>query len=348
MSVSAKTIGVDLWGGQARGAAANARTILRPVSDASLPRKSMRELFFGAYDAFVTKCRAVDEPGVAIVAVHEKTGKAQGLCVLRARVDRFVAAIVGRHDRCDLFINASEALSLRHLAIVLDPVKSWKRGDAAVRYRVLDLRTRDGFADETGRPLRGLRAEGPALLKCAGYAFFMLPVGDPTDWPASPQDAWAMLPERVYFDETEWSGRCATGSMPKMPKPGARTSTLVRTHGPHDTGVGLVRSGSAAGTLELRGSHTGGYLDVGNAELADGILLGRYPRCNGAGFSDDPSLSRVHALLIQVDDRLLLVDTSSRNGSRLRGCDDARVIEIVGETELELGTHTRVRWRWTS
>ncbi|HSN30452.1 MAG TPA: FHA domain-containing protein [Kofleriaceae bacterium] len=345
MSVSAKTIGVDLWAGQARGVAANSRTVLRPATEVSLPRRSMRELFVGAYDAFVTKCRAVDEPGVAIVAVHEKTGRAQGLVVLRARVDRFVAAIVGRHDRCDLFINASDALSLRHLAIVLDPVSSWKRGDSTVRYRVLDLRTRDGFADETGRPLRGLRAEGPALLECAGYAFFLLPVGDSTDWPAAPEDAWAMLPERVYFDEID---RCAEGSLTKLPKPGSRTSTLVRTHGPHDTGVGLVRSGSAAGTLELRGAHTGGYLDIGHAELADGILLGRYPRCNGAGFSDDPSLSRVHALLIQVDDRLLLVDTSSRNGSRLRGLPDARVIEIIGETELELGTHTRVRWRWTS
>ncbi len=345
MSVSAKTVGVDLWAGQARGVAPNARTIVRSAVEVSLPRRSMRELFYSAYDAFVTKCRAVDEPGVAIVAVHEKTGRAQGLVVLRARVDRFVAAIVGRHDRCDLFINASDALSLRHLAIVLDPVSSWKRGDSAVRYRVLDLRTRDGFSDETGRPLRGLRAEGPALLKCAGYAFFLLPVGDPTDWPAKPEDAWAMLPERVYFDEID---RCAEGSLTKLPKPGSRTSTLVRTHGPHDTGVGLVRSGSAAGTLELRGAHTGGYLDIGQAELADGILLGRYPRCNGAGFSDDPSLSRVHALLIQIDDRLLLVDTSSRNGSRLRGLPDARVIEIIGETELELGTHTRVRWRWTS
>src|SRR3569623_1487497 len=154
----------------------------------------MRELFCGAFDAFVSKCRAVDEPGVASSAVHERSGRAQGLVLLRARVDRFVAAIVGRHDRCDLFVNASEALSLRHLAIVLDPVKSWARGDANVRYRILDLRTSDGFSDETGRPLRGLRAEGPALLRVAGYARFMLPLGDASDWPAKPEDAWAMLP----------------------------------------------------------------------------------------------------------------------------------------------------------
>jgi FHA domain-containing protein len=345
VSVSAKTIGVDLWAGQARGVVPNTRTIMRPATEPSLPRKPMRELFYAAYDAFVSKCREVDEPGVAIVAVHERSGRAQGIVLLRARVERYVAAIVGRHDQCDLFLNASESMSLRQLAIVLDPVKSWKRGDAAVRYRVLDLRTSEGFCDETGRPLRGLRAEGPALLKCAGYALFMLPLGDPSDWPAKPEDAWSMLPERVYFDELE---RCAEGSLTKLPQPGRRTSTIVRTHGPRDTGVRLVSSGSAAGTLEMRGAHTGGYVDVGQQELADGILLGRYPRCNGAGFSDDPSLSRVHALLIQIDETLLLVDTSSRNGSRLRGHDDARVIEVAGETELELGSHTRMRWRWTS
>lgn len=346
MSLPAKTLAVDLWAGQARGAMPNTRTIVRQAERPVLPRRSMRELFCAAYDAFVSKCREVDEPGVAIVAVNERTGRAQGLVVLRARVERHVAAIVGRHDQCDLFLAQSDSLALRHLAIVLDPVKSWARGDATVRYRVLDLRTSEGFCDETGRPLRGLRAEGPALLRCAGYAMFMLAVGDPSDWPAKPEDAWGMLPERVYFDELD---RCAEGSFTKLPTPGRRTSTLVRTAGVRDTSVGLVKRGTAAaGTLELRGSHTGGYLEVGQQELTDGILLGRYPRCNGAGFSDDPSLSRVHALLIQIDDTLLVVDTSSRNGSRLRGSDDARVIEILGETELELGSHTRVRWRWTS
>jgi hypothetical protein len=343
---TAKTIAADLWAGQARGAVPNARTLVRSVEAPSLPRRSMRELFCGAYDAFVSKCREVDEPGVAIIAVHERSGRAQGLVRLRARVERHVAAIVGRHDRCDMYLTGSESLALRHLAIVLDPVASWKRGDATVRYRVLDLRTSDGFCDETGRPLRGLRCEGPGLLRVAGYALFLLPVGDPSDWPAKPEEAWSFLPERVYFDELE---QPAEGSITKLPKPGKRTSTIVRTPGLHDTAVGLVQRGkSAAGTLELRGAHTGGFLDIGQKELTDGVLLGRYPRCNGAGFSDDPSLSRVHALLIQIDDSLLVIDTCSRNGTRSAGHDDARVLEIVGDGELELGSHTRVRWRWTS
>jgi hypothetical protein len=341
---TAKTIAVNLWAGQARGAGVNGRTVVRPATE--LPRKSMRQRFIGAYDTFVAKCRDIDEPGIAVVAVHERTGRAQGLVTLRARVERHVAAVIGRHDQCDLYVTGSDGLALRHLAILLDPVQSWKRGDATVRYRVLDLRTTDGFSDETGRPLRGMRCEGPALLRCAGYALFLLPVGDRSDWPASPEEAWSFLPERVYFDELE---RPAEGSYTRLPQPGVRTSTIVRTPGIHDTSSGLVQQGkSAVGTLEVRGAHTGGFIDVGQQELLDGVLLGRYPRCNGAGFSDDSSLSRVHALLIQIDDSLLVVDTASRNGTRRTGHSDARIVELRGETELELGTSTRVRWRWTS
>jgi hypothetical protein len=346
VGVTAKTIGVDLWAGQARGVVPNARTIMRPADEPHLPRKSMRELFCGAYDAFASKCRAVDEPGIAIVAVHERSGRAQGLVLLRARVERYVAAIVGRHDQCDMYLTASESLALRHLAIVMDPVASWKRGDSTVRYRVLDLRTTEGFHDETGRPLRGLRCEGPGLLRVADYALFILPVGDPTDWAPDPKEAWSFLPERVYFDELE---SCGEGSFTKLPKPGAKTSSIIRMPGIRDTAVGLVQRGkTAAGTLELRGAHTGGYLDIGHKELLDGVLLGRYPRCNGAGFSDDPSLSRVHALLIQIDETLLVIDTASRNGTRRSGHSEARVVEVIGDTELVLGTSTRVRWRWTS
>ncbi|HSR96934.1 MAG TPA: hypothetical protein VLM79_07790, partial [Kofleriaceae bacterium] len=98
----------------------------------------------------------MSEPGIALVAVDEVTGRSMGLVRLLARVQRHVAAIVGRHDECDLFLNAHGRLALRHLAVVLDPVSDWRTG-ANVRYRVLDLRTTDGFIDENDRPLRGLR-----------------------------------------------------------------------------------------------------------------------------------------------------------------------------------------------
>ena len=339
----AKTVGIDLWGGQARGTAENRPTVMH-----SAPRmaRGLRELFVAAYGKFAKPCRAVDEPGIALIAVDEWTGRATGLVQLRARVARHVAAIVGRHDACDLYLTGSDDLALRHLAVVLDPVHSWTRGSSTVRYRVLDLRTQRGFCDEDGRPLRGLRCEGPALLRCAGHALFVLPLGDPSDWPESAADAWAMIPERVYFDELD---RCPEGSMPRMAPVVTTThrSMIMRTHGPRDTGSSLVSVGDHAGTLELIGRHHRGSLTLGHDALRDGVLLGRYARCDGAALLDDPSLSRVHALLLHVDDALIAIDTASRNGTRLLGEPDARVIAIGGETELRLGSSTRARWRWS-
>lgn len=350
-----KTIGVDLWGDQVRGIGGNNNvTCLRP-STVPKPRKSFRDLFIEAYTSFSDRCREVSEPGIALVAVDEVTGRSMGLVRLLARVQRHVAAIIGRHDECDLFLNAHGRLALRHLAVVLDPVSDWRTG-ANVRYRVLDLRTTDGFIDENDRPLRGLRCEGPGLLRCGGYALFIMPLGDPTDWPVEPDDAWAFLPERVYFDELD---RSPLGSMPRMPR-AQRTpvaidnavthrSLIIRTHGPRDTSDGsLVESGDIAGTLELVGPRNRGTIRIGHDELRDGVLIGRYARCNNAQLADDPSLSRVHALLIQVDDTIVAIDTASLNGTREANHPKARLIQLTGDTELVLGTATRARWHWVS
>ena len=355
-----QTIGVDLWGHQARGKSVNTMTLVG--RDKRPKRRELRELYIAAYRAFAELCRSADEPGLAVVAVHETTGKPQGIVRLRARVDRFVAAIVGRHDATDLFLNASDSLALRHLAVVVDPVKSWRANDATIRYRVLDLRTGDGFADEHGRALRGLCCEGPAMLRCGEHALFLLPLGDPSDWPVSPDDAWAMLPERVYFDELlrapdgtnahkleqSEQGAAIPVAIPAQMRemPGMRrTSTMIRTHGPRDSGVCLAQSGVIGGTIDLIGPNLAGQISIGERELRDGVLLGRYARCDSAQFCDDPSLSRVHALLIQIDGRVVIVDTASVNGTRLIGEHRQRLIELVGDTDLQLGKHTRARWR---
>jgi hypothetical protein len=358
-----KTIGVDLWAGQARGVKPNHATVMRPamVVDERAFR-TLHELFVAAYPRFSQRCREVEEPGLAVIAVEERTGRPAGLVRLCARVERHVAAIVGRHDACDLYLAAHDQLALRHLAIVLDPVTSWKAGEKGVRFQVLDLRTHDGFQDEHGRNLRGLRCDGPAILRCGGYALFALPLGDPTDWPAAADDAWACLPERVYFDEAD---HLAQGSIPRLPalleprshvmpapSESQRQSVITRTHGPRDTGMKLADSGDIAGVLELVGPSYRETIRVGQCEIKDGVLLGRYARCDGAGgLADDTSLSRVHALLIQVGDHLLLVDTASSNGTWDQGeRPRSRVFVIDGSStnELLLGKQTRARWRWVA
>jgi hypothetical protein len=330
-----KTIGVDLWADQMRGAGGNHPTCFGRVA-MPIQARSVRDLFLAAYPRFADTCREVDEPGLAVVAVDELSGRAAGVVRMRARVGRQVASIVGRHDRCDLFLTASSHLALRHLAVVLAPVASW----TTVSYRVFDLRTYDGFSDEHGRPLRGVRCEGPAVLRCHGHVLFALPLGDPTDWPASPHDAWACLPERVYFDELE---HVPQGSIPRRLD---KHSHITATHGPWDSGSRLVSAGELVGSLEL---HTPtGYreLAIGRDALRDGVLLGRYARCDNGGLADDASMSRVHALLVRLGDDLVLVDAASTNGTARSGATKERLIQIEDDSELRLGLGTTARWRW--
>jgi FHA domain len=349
-----KTIGIDLWDGQVR-AGGNAQTVMRPAVVPQL-RRGIRELFLENYPRFAPVCRTVEEPGLAIIAVDDRTARAAGIVKVLARVGRTVAAIAGRHDQCDLYLRGNDGLALRQFAVVLAPVKSWAPGEKAVQYRVMDLRTNDGMADEDGRHLRGIRAEGPSILRCGGYTFFILTLGDPSDFPPSATDAWDVMPERVYFDELE---TCAGGSAAKLrlPRNDLRQSYIFRTAGPRETGVidpthrqsacGVVgNERDLAGRLHIEGPNRRVILDVGHDALRDGVLLGRYGRCDASEALDDPSLSRVHALLVCENDKLLLVDTASYNGTRVVGEHRARVIDLDRDIDLQVGKHTRMRWHW--
>ena len=339
------TVLVNLWDGQQRGAAQNAATLM---FQAAVPARVLppRELFTAAYEKFATACREVDEPGLAVIAVDERSGRPAGIVRLLARVGRPVAAIVGRHDRCDLYLAGRDQLALRQLAIVLDPVTSWQRGEANVCFRMFDLRTSEPMIGEDGKKLHGLVADGPAIVRCGGYAIFALPLGDPSDWPMAASDAWEMLPPRVYLDEL------AEGSLMRMPGPSQRdprATYITRTHGPRSTGMRLVGgSGDAVGELVLSLPHRQLALQIGAAALRDGVLIGRYHRCDGTdAAADDISLSRVHALLVRAGDRVLLVDTASSNGTHERGAQ-VRLSDLENGSELRLGTRTYVRWRVVS
>ena len=198
--------------------------------------------------------------------------------------------------------------------------------------------------DEDHRQLRGLRAEGPAILRCGGYAVFVLPLGDPSDWPTDPADAWQMLPERVYFDELD---HCAGGSLPglrAMPRTDGHQSVIMRTHGPRDTAMRLVSQGDIAGTIEMVTSHHRGTITVGEDALRDGAF--------GAATRDAtalrlPTIRRRASTRCSSDRRSPARDRHrSFNGTRVGDDERARVIVVEGGAELRLGSHTRVRWTW--
>ncbi len=339
-----KTLITEHWAGQVRGAGANAATRVVPVT--SVVGRDVESLFVAAYPAFADRCREVDEPGLAVVAVDERTGRATGMAILRAQVRRHVAVIVGRHDRADLYVPDDAALSLRHLAVIMAPVAGWERGGAIPSYRILDLRSESGSVDESGRRLQGIRCEGAAFLRCGANLIFALPLGDPTDWPRSAADAWAQIPERVYHDELLHVPD-ASAVKPRVSLD--RSNTVVtRIPGPRELAASLVDRDDIAGELILEGPISRRTVRIGDRALCHGVLVGRYARCDLARTDEDNSLSRVHALLLHLDDELLLIDTASTNGTRPAGGTDARVIAVSEGAVIELGHATSLRWRWRS
>lgn len=323
----------------------NSRTRVVPV--VRTPAADLQTLFVETYATFAPVCREVHDPGIAIVAVEERTRRLAGCAQLQARPKSHSAAIIGRHDACDLVLDATDELPLRQLAIILDPVVSWQPGGPLPEYRILDLRTEHGFLDEHGRGLRGLRCDGTAVLRCAGHALFVIPLGDPTDWPDSAVDAWAIQPERVYFDELLHVPRGSSTLVPNFGTDDVPRTRITAIRGPRESNASLVTDGDLAGTLELAGPGRNDIMQIGHAALRDGVLVGRYARCDRPVI-DDESVSRVHALLVQIGEQLVVIDTASTNGTALPGREPERVQAIEQGTELRLGFDTWARWRWLS
>jgi FHA domain len=64
-------------------------------------------------------------------------------------------------------------------------------------------------------------------------------------------------------------------------------------------------------------------LPVGAKALERGIILGRYSRCSGDTSVMTDLVSRVHAVVISVDDQVHIIDAGSTNGI------------VVGEAEVK-------------
>jgi hypothetical protein len=319
----------------------NASTMIIAEEDlAPVPSPMFRELFVAHYAAIRDTCTSFEQPGVALIALDRITRQLAGATCLAAKPDRANAAIVGRHGMADLYLEHDPSVSLRHLAVVLCPLTGGE-----VRFHLMDLRTPLAFDDERGRRMEALVAEGPMFARCGRYALFMLVTGDPTAWPDAAEDGWDCIPERVYFAEhaarpERWRQRAARQRRSGGGTGPARSTVVQTMRGPARLRASLLEDGEApAGTLHMRAARATQSLSVGRRALTEGLLLGRYDRCDGDGPAvlTDPQISRVHLLVVQVQDRVYAVDTASTNGIGRRGERPKRVVALDPGTELVLG-----------
>lgn len=308
------------------------------------PQASFAELFRQHYPTLRRVLDAHREPGLAFLAIGPDGVEASAW--VNASDDSINPLVVGRHNAAEVFLPADPELSLRHLVVILH-----RRRAGPIGYRVLDLRTATAFKDEQGRRLEALESAGPLLLRCLSYSILLFPTGEPGEsWPEDAEDAWARVPERVYVDSKSadpdrWlhpAPRAAV-ACPAAFAPGS--TTCVTFPGPDFPRLDLAGAGPARGEIQLVSRWERATMRLGRESVRQGVLIGRYERCDAAGLPvlANPGLSRVHLLVIEVDGALYAVDTASRNGTCV-GAERVRCVRLEPGRRLVLAGELSVEW----
>lgn len=354
-----KTRIVHLAGGQLRQEADNANTHIAVYEEGSVPH-TFRSLFMDNYADIRRECTNFGKPGLAVIALDRLRGTLCGSLCVAAKLDQPNSAIIGRHGMADLYLDGDSSLSLRHLVLIVSPLD--KHDD--IHFRMVDLRTSAGFYDEHGQRFEALQAEGPLFVRCGSYVLYCLPTGDSTAWPESPDDGWDCIPERVYLrgltaEPDRWN-RKRLRSKVKHPRHVSRLDddeaddrggvTLVHSvAGPVRARARLLDSGeSPVGTLRISSDAGIQTIVIGDRASQQGVLLGRYQRCDidGVNVLTHDSISRVHMLVIDIDGAMYAVDAGSTHGTWLRSEQrEVRIASLEPGEELMLGEELAVlRW----
>jgi Inner membrane component of T3SS, cytoplasmic domain len=313
----------------------NTGTIFRP--DATASSLAFPAAFARAFPKLDSVYRGFRSDGVLMAAIVEGAVLDTYLHVPVSQRPEF--AIIGRHDQCDLVLERDQSVSLRHLAVA-----SARRGADEVRIRVLDLQTGSGLRTESGEPCEALDAEGPLFVSVGEYKLFCFPTGSLARglWGDSAAEAWASFPERIYLDK-RIRPRDRTERRPMATV--ARRSIITHiVESPQPLGRRRLPGdvGERIGALEIEAEGGRGVFPVHAREATRGILVGRYERCD-LGVSD-ASLSRVHALLIDHDSELWIVDTASTNGIWDEQEERIRQKTLGAGAMLRLTTSIELRW----
>jgi len=334
--------------GARRSAANNSTSYLEPSSEEAI---DFHWLFFTHYRRIRESCLEFAEAGLAIFAISELRGWA-GTMFLASPKEGVNVGVVGRHSEADLYLD-DPSIALRHLVFLVAP--RGPQGDAVdgmARFRVLDLNTGSPPIDEEGRAVESLTATGPVFLGCQGHAIMAFVTGDPGDWPASAEDAWSRLPDRVFMEEDRAPSAHAEpptpdARAPRMTRVEPRRATTIR----RESGPAHVATRQDAGDEPVFGQLIIASLDrmetlrIGRESLRRGLLVGRYDRCDaGRTAIEDPGVSRVHVLIIESDGLPYAIDLGSTNGTL---CTDSsgtrmpfRVLPLCDGDRMGLGGAT--------
>jgi len=221
---------------------------------------------------------------------------------------------LGRHGCCDF--GRLEGAALRHAILLAHPPSD---GEPAC-IEALDLASGVGLGVGLGQGATQLLATGQMRFGVGAFsvlAFFAEP-----HVPLFPEGVEAAV---VTLDR----GAQEFGAhlhVPATEREDASPTRALRHLGADPDRIWSEGSHATMGSVVVSLDPSAFVLEATAEELRDGVLLGRYPRCQGTlELCRDGSVSRVHALILRRRGRTLLIDCGSTNGTELRPAKDAPV-----------------------
>lgn len=302
----------------------------------------IKESFIARYAEMREKALTIEKPGLWSFVLN--TVALWSSSFIETQKDYANARIFGRHENAHLLSGGDAAISLRHLAIIVFP----QQNEDHVSFRVIDLRTNCGMFNENNERVYGMQAKGPIFACCGECLLFFIPNHkNGFAWPERAEDAWNTLPGRIYevleeFKQNEnitpektmieeleeYTGRI------KGEKKSKRSKTLVRSSFEPIPDQDDLRKPTKDIYCELIIQSSNGLsrLMLSHSILKKGLLLGRSSRCDDSGlsvFQNNERMSRVHLLLLMIEEELYLIDTASTNGILDESLIDIRYLTKV-------------------
>jgi len=256
--------------------------------------------------------------------------------------------VVGRHDSCDVVIDAEErVLSLRHVL-----VRAASLDDGFPVISVLDLQTSAGFELSDGSKQRSVAATGPVVFRIGAYSFVALPSTGrhPDALPVPFVERGDLAPHRIApkpISSVEPAAPERRGPPPSritvlpysVVMSERRSVVPVLSHEPHvPTGEGYEV------ILETPLRRVG--VVFSKADLDHGVLIGRADKCVDEGLRSilGGTISRVHVLLIREKGACHLYDVASLVGTYARGrrvrclelCELGSVVQLASSAGVML------------
>ena len=187
-----------------------------------------------------------------------------------------------------------------------------RRQGPGVLFQAIDLETSNGLQLESGAAVRSAQASGPLILRASDFIFFCIPTGQAVPWDRDCGDPWSTLRPRVVSRQAP------------------------RT---------LEARESVVGSLSAQTPFGERVCAFGRTALERGVLVGRASRCDVV--VPVQTVSRVHVVLLLLEDGLRLMDAGSTNGT-WRMDEEVKITRVREGDRFLLGEEVVLAWNTTN